>query len=146
MAITPRTNINAANMATRWSQGVAGAGARWLGGIRSPRNLPNADPANNTANWLSGVSAAGPKFNKGISDPAYLTRLENGAQAKQGSYTGSGAAHQADFGSAASKIATAIDGALAQLPKKGPRGTNGGRSTSFGDYMHQRRGTLSKGQ
>jgi hypothetical protein len=144
MAITTRTTINPTNMATRWASGVSAGGARWLAGIKSPRRLPNADPARNGANWQTGVATAVPKYEKGITGTAYLTRLENGATAKQGSFTGAGAAHQADFQSAATKIATAVEQALSTLPPKGPRGTNIGRSTAFQEAMHARRGTLGK--
>lgn len=144
MAITVRTTINPTNMATRWQSGVASAGARWLTGIKSPRILPNHNPTQNAANWQSGVATAVPKYERNITGAAYLTRLEAGATAKQGSYTGSGAAHQADFQSAATKIATAVEQALASLPPKGPRGTNTGRSTAFQEAMHAKRGQLGK--
>jgi hypothetical protein len=144
MAITPRTTINPQNMASRWQNGVAAAGARWLAGIKSPRALPNANPTQNAANWQAGVAGAVPKYEHNISGAGYLTRLENGATAKQGSYTGSGAAHASDMLSSAQKIATAIEQIVPTLPRKGPRGTNTGRSTAFQDAMHARRGTLGK--
>jgi hypothetical protein len=144
MAIATRTTTNPTNMASRWASGVSAGGARWLAGIKAPRRLPNADPTKNGANWQTGVATAVPKYEKGITGAAYLTRLENGATAKQGSFTGSGAAHQADFHSSATKIAAAIDHAVSSLPPKGPRGTNIGRSTAFQEAMHAHRGTLGK--
>ena len=144
MAITPRSTINPQNATTRWQNGVAGAGARWLTGIKSPRALPNANPTRNAANWQAGVAQAVSKFERNISSPHYLTRLENGATAKQGSYTGSGAAHSADMLSSMTKVAAAIEQVLPTLPAKGPRGTNTARSTAFQEAMHSKRGTLGK--
>jgi len=144
MAITPRTTINPQNATTRWQNGVAGAGGRWLAGIKSPRALPNANPARNATNWQAGVAQALNKFQTNISSPHYLTRLENGATAKQGSYTGSGAAHASDMLSAITKVAAAIEQVLPTLPAKGPRGTNIARSTAFQEAMHAKKGTLGK--
>lgn len=144
MAITVRSTINPQNMATRWQSGVAASGARWLAGVKSPRVLPNANPTSNAANWQAGVATAVPKYERNTTGPTYLTRLEAGATAKQGSYTGSGAAHQADFLSSATKVAQAVEQAINGLPPKGPRGTNTGRSTAFQEAMHAKKGTLGK--
>lgn len=140
MAITRRTSIDPASMTSNWSKGVAAAGGRWLKGVQSPRNLPNADPDKNVANWQTGVASAGPSMKAGISSPNYLTRLEAGATAKQSSYAGAGSAHSADFGAAASKLAPMIQNALSSLPAKGPRGTNSQRSVAFAEAMHTQRG------
>jgi hypothetical protein len=144
MAITPRTTINPQNMAARWQSGVAAGGARWLAGLKSPRRMPDANPTQRAANWQAGVATAVAKFEKNTTGPTFLTRLENGATAKQGSYTGAGTAHQADFLASAGKLATAIETAVGALPPKGPRGTNTGRSTAFQEAMHAKRGQLGK--
>lgn len=140
MAITKRSQLDPNAAATAWAAGMGRSGANWLKGIRSPRNIPNADPTKNTANYLAGVAAAGPSFSAGISSPRYLQRLEDGASAKQASFTGAGAAHQADYNSAATKLFPLITNALATLPPRGPRGTNSGRSTAFQEAMHAQRG------
>lgn len=144
MAITARSTINPQQATTRWQNGVAANTARWLAGIKAPRRLPNANPVQNAANWQAGVAGAVTKFEHNTTGQPYLTRLENGATAKQASYGGSGAAHAPDMLSSMTKIAAAIEAVLPTLPAKGPRGTNTGRSTAFQEAMHQRRGTLGK--
>src|ERR1019366_3158191 len=136
MAIQKRSGVNPTTMAANWAKGVGVSGAKWIAGVESPRNLPNADPVRNTSNWTSGVAAAAPLYNAGISNPAYLDRLDKGAKAKQGSYTGSGTAHQADALSSFEKLAPIIQAGVNALPPKGPRGTNEGRSSAFAQYMH----------
>lgn len=140
MAIAKRTTIDANAMTTAWSAGLQRSGGRWLSGIRSPRELPNANPDANVTNYLTRTAAAGPALKAGITSPNYLTRLEAGAQAKQASFTGAGQAHAADFGSSAQKLATIIGDARANLPPKGPRGTNTARSTAFQEAMHAKKG------
>lgn len=144
MAITQRTGINPTTMAANWSKGVAAAGASWLQGVENPRALPNANPQQNASNWLAGVQQAQPAYVAGVSSPNYLTRLDAGAKAKQGSYTGSGQAHAADFASSANKLAPMIQTALASLPPKGPRGTNTARSDAFQTAMHAQKGQGKK--
>lgn len=140
MAITQRTQLNPQQGATNWAAGVGRSGSKWLNGVMTPRQLPNANPANATANWTAGVSAAAPSYSAGLSSPNYLTRLASGATAKQGSYTGAGQAHQADYATAAGKLYPLITNALSTLPPKGPRGTNSSRSTAFQQAMHAQKG------
>ncbi len=140
MAITQRTTIDPNAMTTAWSAGVSAAGAKWIKGIQSPRHLPNANPQANATNWLAGVQNAQPAYVAGISSPAYLTNLEAGAVAKQGSYTGSGAARKANAQAAFSKVAAMIQTALQNLPAKGPAGTNTARATAFATAMHALKG------
>ena len=144
MAITQRTTINPTSMTSNWTKGVTGAGAKWFAGIENPRALPNANPTQNANNWLAGVQQAQPAYIAGVSNPNYLTRLDNGAKAKQGSYSGAGTAHAADYGSSAPKLATMIQTSLASMPPKGPSGTNSGRSTAFQESMHAQKGQGKK--
>jgi hypothetical protein len=140
MAITQRQGVNAATMASNWQKGVAAAGSKWLAGVENPRALPNANPQNNASNWLAGVQQAQPRYISGVSDPNYLTRLDTGAKAKQGSYTGAAQTHAADFSTSANKLVGMIAQAVSQLPPKGPAGTNSQRSTAFQEAMHALRG------
>ena len=144
MAITQRNQIDPNAMATAWSAGVAAGGAKWLAGIKSPRVLPNANPAANAANWLAGVTAGEPAYVAGVSGPNYLTSLEAGATAKQGSFTGSGAARKANAVSSFTKLAPLIQQARAALPPKGPKGTNTARATAFATAMHALKGQAKK--
>ena len=140
MAITQRQGVNAQTMSANWSKGVAAAGTKWFAGVENPRVLPNANPQGNAANWLAGVQAAQPAYVSGVSDPNYLTRLDAGAKAKQGSYTGAAQTHAADFAASATKLTGMIAQALSQLPPKGPAGTNSSRSTAFQEAMHALKG------
>ena len=140
MAITQRQGVNATTMAANWTKGVAAAGAKWLTGVESPRQLPNANPQAAANNWTAGVQAAQPLYIAGLSNPNYLTRLDAGAKAKQGSYTGAATTHAADFQSSANKLVGMIASALQSLPPKGPPGTNSGRSTAFQEAMHALKG------
>lgn len=140
MAITVRGAPNATTMANNWATGVAAAGAKWLNGVNNPRALPNANPQQDAANWLAGVTAAQPAYIAGISSPNYLTDLAAGATAKQSSYTGSGTTRKANAQAAFTNVATMIQGALASLPAKGPKGTNTARSTAFANAMHAQKG------
>lgn len=141
MAITARGNsVNATTMADNWSSGVQRSGAKWQSGSKSPRRLPNADPAANVASWQTGVQGAGPKMQAALSDPSYLTNLEAGVTAKVSSYTGSGTARKANALKGFQKSAAMVEKALANLPPKGPAGTNSGRSTAFQEAMHAQKG------
>jgi hypothetical protein len=144
MAITQRTGVNPQTMAANWTKGVAAAGSKWLTGIENPRALPNANPQQNAQNWLAGVEQAQPAYIAGVSSPNYLTRLDAGAKAKQGSYTGAAQTHAADFASSAQRLAPMIQQALSNLPPKGPKGTNTQRSTAFQEAMHAQKGQGKK--
>lgn len=132
--------LNAQTMADNWAKGMNGAGANWTAGINAPRNNPNADPAKNTANWQAGVANAGPRFNAGISSPDFMVKWQNGAKNKVASFTGAGNASKATYTTAAGKVANMITQSLANLPAKGPAGTNTGRSTAFQEAMHALKG------
>ena len=140
MAITQRSTIDPAAMATAWATRVGASGAKWVAGVKAPRRLPNANPQQNATNWLAGVTSAEPKFIAGISGASYLTNLENGVTNKQASYTGSGAAKKANAQAGFQKVAPMIQTALAGLPPRGPKGTNSNRGAAFGEAMHAQKG------
>lgn len=128
--------LNAQQAAATWAQRISQSGSKWQAGFTNYRVAPNADPQQNATNWQAGVAAAAPKYTSAITGPQYITNWQNGAKNKVQSYTGSGAAKQANAQKGFEKSFAMITQALNGLPAKGRKGTNAQRATAFAEAMH----------
>lgn len=132
--------LNAQTMADAWAAGVGRAGTNWTQGIQNPRQAPNANPAQMAANWQQGVANAAPRFSAAVSAGDFVTKWQQGAVAKVASFTGSGTARKSNAAAGFAKVVPMIQSSLANLPAKGPKGTNSGRAQAFGEAMHAQKG------
>jgi hypothetical protein len=127
-----------AQAAQNWATAMAQAGAKYTAGVQSSGKNPNALAAAAVNNYAAGTAnaVASGKFvaaNQAVPPGAWQAgcvqkgaqRLASGAQAAQ-----------PKVNAMMSQLLPAIQNAVGQLPARGPKGTNNGRSAAFADAMH----------
>lgn len=132
--------LSAADALKKWQQGMQQAGANYKTGVQSFQGSPGALAADAKDAYVAGVNASADMWATALRNtpPEFWKQrcADVGAQRLQEAGTKSAGR----MGAFLNKFLPFVQNAKGQLPKRGPRGSNNGRSAMMADILHAARG------
>lgn len=132
--------LSPADALKKWQSGMQSAGANYKTGINSYQGNPGQAAADQKDAYISGVNASADLWADRLrnTDPAFWKQRCNDVGASRLQEAGTKSANR--MGAFLQKFLPFVQNAKGQLPKRGPKGSNNGRSAMMADILHAARG------